>query len=526
MRCFKLPAGLRSLVLLLLLNGLVVASARAEFPSSVPVTGGTVAGVRTNELTVFKGIPFAAPPVGPLRWRSPQPVVPWTGVRPAEEFGPSPQQNPFVALMLGVPQKFSEDCLYLNVWTPATNRTAKLPVMVWIYGGAFSSGSTAVPLYDGAKLATRGVVVVSVAYRVGVFGFLAHPELTRAGEKGNFGLRDQIAGLEWVRANIAGFGGDPAQITIFGESAGGESVSLLVNCPRAKGLFHRAIAESGALFAPPKRAAEAGHLSPTLALAELAGAKLFADLGATNLAAARALSTAQVMRAAFTGWPCVEDELLPADPHGHFQAGRANETPILVGFNSDDGAMFVPGGRRESDFVDYVRNGFGDQAETVLGLYPHAGRDEAGRSAKDLVRDLIFAWPAWCWAGLQAERNHHPAYVYYFDYPSRNRTGGAGHAAELAYVFGHVGHPNPVQAELSRLMGGYWVNFAKTGDPNGPGLPPWHPFRAAAPAVLHFTDQTAMAPAPNQPQMRALDAYFAWRRQTAATGARNAQAGR
>jgi len=238
---------------------------------TVQVTGGEIQGAVKNGVASFKGVPFAAPPIGELRWRPPQPVNPWSGVRKAEDFGPAPMQNRGASLLMGGWSPVSEDCLYLNVWTSATNADEKLPVMVWFYGGGFMIGMTSVPAYDGAKLAQKGVVLVSVAYRVGPFGFLAHPELSRESGKGSgcYGLEDQVAALRWVRDNIARFGGDPSRVTIFDESAGGASVSLLTVVPSAKGLFHRAIDESGSVMAPAR-------LHP-LASAEEAGQKFLRD---------------------------------------------------------------------------------------------------------------------------------------------------------------------------------------------------------------------------------------------------------
>ena len=234
----------------------------------VQIADGIIEGTTApSGIRTFKGIPFAEPPVGDLRWRPPQPVKRWPGVKLTQAFGAAPIQNRSLSAMMDVPPTFSEDCLYLNVWTPAKAAADRLPVMVWIYGGAFAMGATSAPLYDGTKLAERGVVVVSIAYRVGPLGFLAHPELSRegAGSSGNFGLRDQIAGLRWVRENIAAFGGDPGRVTIFGESAGGISVSMLAASPLSKGLFHRAISQSGGSFAPPRFAQEGGQTVAPLA---------------------------------------------------------------------------------------------------------------------------------------------------------------------------------------------------------------------------------------------------------------------
>src|SRR5689334_20530300 len=255
------------------------------------VTGGQVEGVAANGIVAFKGIPFAAAPVGELRWKKPQPVVAWSGVKKAAAFGASCVQDAQMLQFVQAPPAVSEDCLYLNVWTPAKAAGDKLPVMVWIYGGGFAAGTTASRTYDGTGLAKKGVVLVSVAYRVGAFGFLAHPELSKESGKGsgNYGLQDMIAGLQWVKANIAKFGGDPTRVTIFGESAGGIAVSMLAASPAAKGLFHRAISQSGGNFAPPRLASEGGQNAPTLKVAEATGVEFLAKLKAADIKAARDL---------------------------------------------------------------------------------------------------------------------------------------------------------------------------------------------------------------------------------------------
>src|SRR5689334_6720033 len=284
-------------------------AARAQVQSA-DVTGGKVQGVVVNEIASFKGIPFAAPATGENRWRAPQPVVPWKGVKDANHFAPACVQDTAFAVRLGAPSDVSEDCLYLNVWTPAKTANDKLPVMVWIYGGAFVGGGTNWPLYDGTRLAEKGVVLVTIAYRVGVFGFLAHPELSKESGHGSgtYGLQDQIAALKWVRDNIAKFGGDTHRVTIFGESAGGISVSMLAASPQAKGLFQRAISESGGSLAPPNEGSGAGV--PTLAAAEATGTRFFTTLAVSDLKAARAIPSDKVLAATrgFRGtfWPAVD----------------------------------------------------------------------------------------------------------------------------------------------------------------------------------------------------------------------------
>lgn len=489
------------------------------------VTGGQVRGVVSEGIAAFRGIPFAAPPVGALRWKAPQPVKPWTGVRDADAFAPACMQEERFVTMMGAPPATSEDCLYLNVWTPAKAPGEKLPVMVWIYGGAFAGGMTSAPLYDGTNFAKRGVVLVSIAYRVGPFGFLAHPALSRESGKGsgNYGLLDQIAALRWVQENIEQFGGDPQNVTIFGESAGAIAVSMLAASPAAKGLFHRAISQSGGSFAPPKYENEGGQNVLPLSVAERNGTKFLSALGAKDIKAARALGAEAIQKAvgpmgigAF--WPVLDGNVIVDDQYELYVAGRFNDTPVLIGTNSDEGALFVPPGSVTPEaFVEQVRAGYGEHADRILAAYPHATPHEAYEAAKDIFRDSAFAWHTWAWARLHSRKAVGPAYVYYFDHRTPSSPDGATHAAEIAYVFGNLGgpggSPRPEDVAMSELMMSYWVNFARTGDPNGPGLPKWSKFGEFTQQAMHFDAQPGMRPVPNLKQLQALEAYYAWRRE-------------
>ena len=521
-------------VLLLTLN------ARAQIREA-DVTGGRVAGVAAEGVVSFKGIPFAAPPLGPLRWKAPQPVSAWTGVKDASKFGPSCMQDAMFLRIFGAPPEMSEDCLYLNVWTAAKSAGDALPVMVWIHGGGFLGGQTSVPLYDGAKLAKKGVVLVSVAYRLGAFGFLAHPELSRESGKGsgNYGLLDQIAGLQWVKANIAKFGGDPARVTIFGESAGGMSVSMLAASPAAKGLFQRAISESGGSLGSAKYADEEGLTVPPLKVAETTGKTFLEKLGAKDIAAAREIPAEKIQAAVGFGksgpafWPVFDGDVLPGDAYELYQASKFNDTPVLVGTNSDEGAPFLPmSGVTAAKFEEQVRSGYGPQADAILAVYPHSTDEQAVRSTRDLFRESTLAWHTWAWALLQSEKGKGKAYVYYFDHRGPKTPSGAGayHGDEIAYVFGNLpapvfmdpGPPPPIRPEdtkMSELMSSYWVNFAKTGDPNGSGLPAWPAFSASAQNAMIFDATPAARPLPNQAQLKAFDAYFRMLREKAKTNA-------
>ncbi|HEX5421684.1 MAG TPA: carboxylesterase family protein [Gammaproteobacteria bacterium] len=495
------------------------------------VTGGTVQGVAENDIAVFKGIPFAAPPTGKNRWRAPQPVEPWSGVKSADHFAPACMQDPQMLKFIGSAAGASEDCLYLDVWTPAKAPGDKLPVMVWIYGGGFAAGATSSPTYAGDGLARLGVVQVNVSYRLGAFGFLADPALSKESGKGsgNYGLLDQIAGLKWVRDNIAAFGGDPSNVTIFGESAGGISVSMLAASPEAKGLFERVISESGGSFGPPVRSANstaAGENVPTLAVAEAKGEQFLGKLGAKNIAEARAMPAEEIIKAQGPGlgsgfWPVDDGHVLLGDQYRLYSQGRFNDTPVLIGTNSDEGASFVRGKTQPAKLEAMVRAQYGQRADTILAAYPHATEKEASRSAQDLMRDSLFGWSTWTWARLQRQHGRNKAFVYYFDHRTPQTPDGAPHASELPYVFRTLdvrgGNPLPQDAAVSDLMSRYWTNFAKTGDPNGPGLPKWPAFDEANQRAMVFDGNSGSAqPFPNLKMLKAMDAYFAWRRKSAA----------
>lgn len=505
----------------------VAVSANAQI-DSVHVTGGEVRGVANAGIVSFKGIPFAAAPVGELRWRAPQPVKPWTGVKSADTFAPSCLQDPGMLKMFGAPARAGEDCLYLNVWTPAKAPGEKLPVMVWIYGGGFSGGATSMPLYDGTRLAQKGVVLVSVAYRLGPFGFLAHPDLSReSGGKGSgtYGLQDMIAGLRWVRANIAAFGGNPDRVTIFGESAGGIAVSMLAAAPPARGLFQGAISESGGSLAPPRVGNEGGENVPTLAVAQKQGKAFLDALGAKDIAAARALSAEQLQQATGAAlgrfWPPLDGYVLPGDEYELYSAGHFNATPVLIGTNSDEGALFVHGAVTPAQFESQVHAAYGVKADEILQAYPHASQAQALQSTRNLMRDTAFAWSTWSWARLQSRhgKGTNQVYVYYFDHRNAAMPNGSTHGSEMTYVFrnsGPGGAPNSDDASLSEHMSDYWTNFAKTGNPNAPGLPLWPAFEEPQQLVMHIDATVRAEPVLNLTQLRALDDYYAWRREQAA----------
>jgi para-nitrobenzyl esterase len=501
------------------------------YAATVLVAQGQLEGTEESGMRVFRGIPFAAAPVGALRWRSPQPAGSWSGIRKADKFGPACAQGRIETdgqLGAGI----SEDCLYLNVWTPARSGE-KLPVLVWIYGGGFAGGRTSEALFDGAALARKGVVYVSVAYRVGVMGFFAHPELSAENRRlrgvaasGNYGLLDLIGSLEWIKQNIAAFGGDPGKVTIWGESAGAMAVSMLTVSPQARGLFNGAISDSGGSFGAVRTPTAPGENLPPLAIAEQGGVTLAGKLGATSLQALRAKGTGEVMvqarGVAGVGWPVLDRWVIPDDQHVLYSKGKYHDTPILVGINSDEGASFSRTADR-AQFEADTRVRFGPMAERILKAYPPDASGSIKQAARDVMREASFGWHTWVWAKLQSDRGGSAAYVYYMDqrppYPADSRNAdvvGVPHGAELPYVFQKLDlAPLPwtdADRRISDAMATYWTNFAKTGNPNGTDLPRWPAFTMKDPQRMVFKETAQAKPYDNLAQLEAMDAYFAWRR--------------
>jgi para-nitrobenzyl esterase len=414
----------------------------------------------------------------------------------------------------------------LNVWTPAKSASNRTPVLVWIYGGGFGAGATSEPNYSGERLAKKGIVLVSIAYRVGSLGFLAHQELSAENKNhasGNYGLLDMIAGLEWVRKNIAAFGGDPRRVTIFGESAGGIAVSMLCASPLAKGLFHGAISQSGGSFGPPRPTTFPGENLKRLADAERSGEGYVQRAGSSSIAELRRISADKLPaggRGGGMSWPIIDGWVIPDDQYKLYEAKRYNDTPILVGYNSDEGASFSPP-RTPDDYVSGVKTRYGPFADRLLKAYPTEAI-AVPKTARDLARDAAFGWHTWIWARLQAKTGKSKAFYYYFDqhpeYPADSPRAGYGspHGADVAYVFQHLNPSNPQitreDQAISDAMATYWTNFAKRGDPNGEGLPKWPAFSDTNPSVMYFSRTPHTGPVPSGESLRVLDAYFAWRR--------------
>jgi len=445
--------------------------------------------VQPSGVRIFRGIPFAQPPTGELRWREPQPVKNWTGIRPALDFGPRCMQAVVFDDIRYRSNGVSEDCLYLNVWTPAKSNRERLPVLVYFYGGGFVNGDSSEPRYDGESMAAKGIVVVSVNYRLSVFGFLAHPELTKESShkaSGNYGLLDQNAGLRWVQRNIANFAGDPKRVTIAGESAGSISVSAHMVSPLSKGLIAGAIGESGAIT---------GALSAVpLAKAEADGSKFVASLGAQTLAALRAMPAQQIVEPAYKGgsvgrFPItIDGYFLPADPTTIYASGKQARIPLLAGWNSEEAgwqAVFGSDEPTPENFKKVLAKTYGPRADEALKLYPASTREEVMQAATDLASAQFIAYSTWKWIELHEQTSGARIYRYLYARPRpAPRTGnghparGAVHSAEIEYALGNLDVNNvyawtPDDYKVSALMENYFANFIKKADPNEPGLPQW-----------------------------------------------------
>ncbi len=509
----KVPALLAIVIL-------TAASAAIAADSNVTTQSGKISGVPNADasVTIFKGIPFAAPPVGNNRWRAPQSPAPWTDVLTADHFGSSCMQGPNTPFGPWTREYMyvttaSEDCLYLNVWTPQPTAASHLPVLVYVYGGGFSSGSGDCPIYDGEALAKTGMVVVTFNYRVGPFGFLAHPELTAESEhhsSGNYGLLDQIAALHWVNDNILAFGGDPSRVAVAGQSAGAMSIEDLLASPLAKGLFHAAIADSGI----------GGRGVPvrTLAEAEKAGVAFAAAKKADSLAALRALPAADLIGrgpgAQFA--PIVDGWVVPDQPMMlTTSAGRDNDLPVITGFQADD---FRMGGGAPpitaASFQDRAHKTYGPRADDFLKLYPAATDEQARQSETNSARDRTRSG-LYLWASKRAATHKSPVYIYYFDravpWPAHPEF-GAFHSGELPYTFGNLkvlDRPwEPVDTKLANVMMTYWKDMAAAANPNTASAPRWDPVSPSRKLVMRLgADNGPISPA-DQARFEFWKSYF------------------
>lgn len=458
----------------------------AEPQPVVKTAQGEAAGtwIENGKVKAFLGLPYAVPPVGALRWRAPEPAAAWKGLRDSTQFGHRCGQWQIWKDYLFLDAGPSEDCLYLNVYAPARTKAAsKLPVMVWIHGGGYAAGAGSEPRYTNSALVDKDVVLVTINYRLGVFGFLATEDLTKenGGHAGNYGLMDMVAALRWVKQNIAGFGGDAGNVTIFGESAGSFAVSTLLAAPDARGLFQKAIGESGAAFSD-------GLFMSALA-ERTARDQAWADsLGVKGLAELRSLPTDKVIEAASkkpVGWftPVIDGRFLPEGVPETYAAGRQAHVPVIIGWNRDERAGTLSKGMTAEKWKAFAAEHYGKQVEQFLAAFPGTSDEEAVRSADACTTDAFIAFGAWKWAEAQVETGAAPVYRYRFDLPatpSEMHPEGkyAFHSDELEYVFGTLDVRRgaawrPEDRTLSERMVTYWTNFARTGDPNGNGLPHW-----------------------------------------------------
>jgi para-nitrobenzyl esterase len=492
-----------------------VSTLSAAITDPVRVDSGLVSGTSgsSDEVRVYKGIPFAAPPVGDLRWRAPQPPAHWDGVRKADQFSPVCMQQTRGPAAASGPAP-SEDCLYLNIWTSAKAPGERRPVIVWTYGGAFTGGAGSLAIYNGEALAKKGVVVVTYNYRLGVFGFLAAPELTKESghnASGNYAMMDMATLLRWVQKNIASFGGDPKRVTIDGESAGAMLVSAMVGSPEGKGLFQRAIAQSGAWMG-----ISINHMT-TLTQAEEAGQKLAQAEGAASIAELRAKPADELLKNSRGPFGIVVDGwLVPEDLSLTYAHHKENDVDILVGSNRDEGTFFSRGPSSAEQFSGTVKKRFSDMADAYMKLYPASSDAEAGTSQLASFRDEM-GWHMRTWAQLQAARGKGKAYLYFFTHVPPSAPGqpsrGATHTADLAYMFDNP--PSNVtwtatDRQLAETMSSYWGNFAATGDPNGKGLPEWPAFKAKTGDKTMVLGDTVMAGSGIDPAMLAFyDSFYA-----------------
>lgn len=469
---------------------------RLDNSNVVKTNSGLVSGTvnKTRDVLIFKGIPFAAPPIGELRWKEPQGVQPWKGIRRCDSFGPNAMQPKPVPsgaygleILIPATGVISEDCLYLNVWTPVKHEGKKLPVMVIIHGGGFTTGSGSISLLNGEEMAKKGVVVVTINYRLGVFGFLAHPDLTKESPhqtSGNYGILDQIAAFQWIRENISAFGGDPENITADGGSAGSCSMLTIIASPLGKDLFKRAISESGPLFKPNE--------CRILQQAEQEGLETMTKTGATSLDEMRKLPANLLLAGDHLRLPVVDGYVLNDHILNIFSTGKQNGVDLLIGYNEGDEDFGRPISSAAA-FTANAKNTFGDNADKFLKLYPAHTDKEAERSQVLLSRDRVFAWGNYNWAKYQSANGSYKVWYYYFSRAAPgNPNFGAFHGCQGAYVLHNLHRwKKPFSTwdiKLSNIMSDYWVNFAATGDPNGKNLPPWPAFTEKNTKVLEFGD--------------------------------------
>ncbi len=516
------------IIFLFLCHFCTIAQKENKLSTIVTIKNGIIEGTTnpTGEIKIFKGIPFAAPPVGNLRWKEPQPAAKWEGIKQCVEFGPNPIQSTASGRnKLG--ENVSEDCLSLNVWTGARSLKEKRAVLVYIYGGGFYAGSGSRRHFDGEAMAKKGVIFVTFNYRGGHFGFLAHPELTQESSlntSGNYGIHDMIAALQWIKENIAAFGGDPNNVTIEGQSAGAFAINFLTSSPIAKGLFHRAIAQSGGRFYE----SPLGRKINTLKVAEQVGITFGNALGCKSIADLRAKSATDILNVKEgTSLPIIDGYLITEKFSDTYAKGLQSDVPILVGWNEDD-VSAMPKSVTKEQYKKNVESRFGALSEEVFKLYPCTTDEEASRSQEYMIRDEFCAIQGYTWAKTQTNTGKAKAYIYNFNRkaPSKSKVDRlrASHTDEVAYALGNLNkfdNPNDdvlgkfgtpwedIDFEISNKMSDYWTNFAKTGNPNGKGLPKWESYDVKNENVLVIDKVIESKTLPTKKEMLFWEKYFA-----------------
>ena len=533
-------------ILTLALVALMSASANAQLLHTT-VAQGEIEGVEQNGLVHYKGIPFATPPVGDLRWKAPLPAQKWEGVYKADTFKDKPYQQSQGPARTGQPG-VSEDCLYLNVLTPAKRAGEGLPVLVWIHGGGFNTGASWEN--NGEKFAQAGIVYAAITYRTNVFGFLSLPALSEESAKetgraisGNYGQMDQIAALQWIHDNIAAFGGDPEKVTIMGESAGAISVAMLCQSPLAKGLFRGAISESGGNMAPEDNVRIDNNSIHNVVGSEKYGSDFLGRIGFGKLKLKdlrkqdpeKFMGDPIAFGAGGALWPLYDGYVLKGDPYKLYEAGDYNDVNVLIGTNSDEGSMFTGflGGFTPEQYEQEMKESFPDPVwqQRFREMYPGATPQQAFDAHSDIFREAAFAWPTYAWANLQSKntaegKGKGKVYMFFFNHAKQNmfrrnqqsdREYVTMHAGELGLTFGQLGgfggRANPSDEALSRLVMQYWINFIKTGDPNGGYLPMWPEYSKDTDCVMNFRDGAYLTPIHNKPQLELWEEYMKWRRE-------------
>ncbi len=483
------------------------------------VEQGEIEGVEHQGHALYKNIPYAEAPVGDLRWKAPVPKKPWTGVYKADKWGNRPPQ-PTDPNQNGNEIPMSEDCLYLSVETPAQSTSERLPVFVMIHGGAFLTGS-----YSGTQesFVREGIIYVSVEYRLGALGFMSHPELSKeaGGLSGNYGILDQIEALRWIHNNISAFGGDPDKVTIAGESAGGISVSILCASPLTKGLFRAAICESGSSFWPVSDQRGGNTAMCTMRSAEQSGLDFQKRLGKKNIRQLRNVPFQTLVDSTRmeSFWPIVDGYAITDDQYKLYESGLYNDVNVLIGTNSDEGSMFSFPMPVEA-YNERIRTTYGDWADRLLEIYPATNEQEVYFAQADIFRDGSFAWGTYAWANLQTKTGKGRVYMYYFDQDSENtilksRKGGASHVAEMPFIYGYTynsGRMTDTERHMQQIMSRYWINFTKTGDPNGDSLPYWTTYEQNKPTVMIMREGFHLDNLPNQRKMDFFEDFFRSRR--------------